>query len=187
MNNTLKTFCGLGSLCDEAAVWVAIPSFLLLTAVLTNSHISGQCFSNLAASKKTPLRRAAGFLGGAGESLLPSRDRFTIAGLHFLYNCKLCKHYHCNWNRVFFLIPCSWSECAASSPDGPGSSREAGRRVPCPLRICRCSANRGATAADGVKCVVHVQGGVCWMQLVSAASASWMSEKETNGNNNGSQ
>lgn len=59
----LLTFSAeLHSRCDEAAVvWVVIPPFLLLTELLTNSHISGQRFCNLAASKKAPLMRAAGF------------------------------------------------------------------------------------------------------------------------------
>lgn len=62
------------------------PPFLLLTQLLTNSHISGQRFSSVTALKKAPLTKMAGFQGVRGSPCCQSQTCN-------LYHCKLHKRF----------------------------------------------------------------------------------------------
>ena len=96
----------LCSLCDEAAVvWVVIPPFLLLTELLTNSHISGQRFSNLAASKKAPLMRVTGLQKVLGSPCCQAESNSQLLAYIFFAIANSVSIIIAIGTRYFFFNP----------------------------------------------------------------------------------
>jgi len=136
----------------------------LLTEVLTNSHIPGQRFSNLAASEKAPLTRAAGFQKVLGSPSCQAESDSQLLAYIFFIIAKSVSVIIALGTGYFFesrgadlsVLQTAWADA--------GAARMGGGTVPSPWRSCLCGADRSATAADSAKYPLGAWGGVCWMR-----------------------